>query len=307
MSTTFPPFPLADFPTQGAMSHLRQWNPLPMLMNLNPSAVERPTWPTLPALPLFGNTPVPPPRVMPTMPSAVAPQRHIDPTPPPTELQPDYTDQDLAAALMPLVEISLHQTLLQPGSLIDMHWEPWLRTTIRRALAEQRSLHEPIEEPGWFDHMLCHMNANWSGRSIDEVLSEKIRPFRVEQIYLLARDGGEMLAHAAIQPRHTKTNQVAAMARHLAQNIHDAEGTLRLQFRLPRGRNAELRAGRHSYLIAVVVGDFPEILRTDLDFILRRIEERYGKRLADRDPSLAVHLRPYLQDGLLLANPSLDP
>lgn len=307
MSTAFPPFPLTDFSTKGAMSNLRQWNPLPMLMNLNPSSVERPAWPALPALPLFGNAPVPTPRAMPPLPTAATPLPQPSPSPSRAESHADYTDEDLAAALMPVVEISLHQTLLQPGSLIDMHWEPWLRTTIRRAFAEQHSLHEPIEEPGFFNHMMCHIKANWSGRSIDEVLSEKFRHFRVEQVYLLARDGGEMLAHAAIGSRHAKPHQFAATARHLAQNIHDSDGTVRLQFRLPRGRNAELRAGRHSYLIAVVAGEFPEILRPDLDFILRRIEERFAARLAARDSLLSSHLMPYLQDALLLAHPSLHP
>ena len=307
MSPAFPPFPIADFPAAGGMNHPRPANPLPKLMNLNPGVVQRAPHPILPSLPLFGHTPVSS-RVMPTLPNAPA-----SPTRPQTvgasrTEEADYTDEDLAAALMPMVELSLHQTLLQPGSLIDIHWEPWLRTTLRRALAEQKSLGDHVEQPGWFDHLLCRVNANWSGRSVDDVLSEKFRHFRVEQVYLLARDRGEMIAHAAIDARlHTHHKQVIAMARHLVESMHDAEGTIRLQFRLPRGRRAELRVGRHSYLIAVVVGEFPEILRTDLDFILRRIEERYGKRFADHDALLASQLKTYLLDCLLLSNPALDP
>jgi hypothetical protein len=126
----------------------------------------------------------------------------------------------------------------------------------------------------------------------------------VEEVYLLERGSRELLSHAGIgEPGFSQNRRIVENARRLAESLHDDEGTIRLQFRQPRGRKAEVRVGRHAVLIAVVLGEFPEALRVDLDYCLRRVEERFSARFADRDESLARVVQTYLEECLLIAMP----
>jgi hypothetical protein len=185
---------------------------------------------------------------------------------------------------------------------MDTHWEPWLRSTIRRALAEQRSLQDTVEEPGLFDRFCWRIAAFFQGGNYEQMLWENTRRFRVEEVYLLERGSGALLSYAGIEELGKSSSwHVAEMARQLAESLYDDEGTIRLQFRQPRGRKAEVRVGRHAVLIAVVLGEFPEALRVDLDYCLRRVEERFSARFADRDESLARVIQTYLEECLLIA------
>jgi hypothetical protein len=220
------------------------------------------------------------------------------------EESPEFTDADWTAALMPAMEQSLQQTLHQSGSCMDTHWEPWLRSTIRRALAEQRSLQDAVEEPGVFQRFCWRIGAFFSDRSYEQMLWETTKRFRVEEVYLLERTGGALLSHAGIHGQGSVSRRgIAENARQLAKSLYDDEGTIRLQFRHARGRKAEVRVGRHAVLIAVVLGEFPEALRVDLDYCLRRVEERFGARFADHDESLARVVQAYLEECLLIAMP----
>ncbi len=222
----------------------------------------------------------------------------------PADELPDYTDEDLTAALAPVMEQSLQQTLHQSGSCMDTHWEPWLRSTIRRALAEQRSLQDTVDEPGLFERFCWRIAAFFQGGSYEQMLWENSKRFRVEEVYLLERGSRELLSHAGIgEPGFSQNRRILENARRLAESLHDDEGTIRLQFRQPRGRKAEVRVGRHAVLIAVVLGEFPEALRVDLDYCLRRVEERFSARFADRDESLARVVQTYLEECLLIAMP----
>jgi hypothetical protein len=299
MTATFSPFPTISTATV-------------------PAAEDRPSLPGLPPLPAAGMAAISAPPVLPTMPSKAslfssrpsAPSveetessRTVAPVLP-VEDSPDFTDEDLAAVLVPAMEQSLQQTLHQSGSCMDTHWEPWLRSTIRRALAEQRSLQDAVEEPGLFQRFCWRIGAFFRDRSYEQMLWENTKRFRVEEVYLLERGSGALLSHAGIdEPGASPSKRMAEKARHLAESLYDAEGTIRLQFRQPRGRKAEVRVGRHAVLIAVVLGEFPEALRVDLDYCLRRVEERFGARFCDRDESLARVVQTYLEECLLIAMP----
>lgn len=295
------------------------FSPFPTISTATAPAVEdRPALPGLPPLPAAGMAAISAAPVLPTMPSKAslfstrpsvpsveetASSRTVAPVMAADD-SPDFTDEDLAAALAPAMEQSLQQTLHQSGSCMDTHWEPWLRSTIRRALAEQRSLQDAVEEPGLVQRFCWRIGAFFSDRSYEQMLWENTKRFRVEEVYLLERGSGALLSHAGIdEPGAASGKRVEEKARHLVDSLYDAEGTTRLQFRQPRGRKAEVRVGRHAVLIAVVLGEFPEALRVDLDYCLRRVEERFGARFADHDESLARVVQTYLEECLLIAMP----
>jgi len=305
------PFPSTDFLSSTAMSNFREWLPFPVMVSATPAEKARPKLRHLPPLPLASSQQevAPASLVMPAMPAAAEVESN-----PPHILAPkrarvtsDYNDEDLAAALCPVVEQSVQQVFQQPGAMMESYWEPWLRTLIRRTFAEQRSLHEPIEEPGWLTQLSWSVGAFFRGRSYREVMWEKTGRFRIEEVYLLRANDGKLLAHAAVEALRSRgMRQVMEKAQMLAVARFDAEGALRSQFRLPQGLRAELRAGRYCDLIAVVSGVFPEPMLVDLDFLLRRIESRFGKDLLEQEAADLKGLRTLLVDCLLINAPSLS-
>ena len=305
------PFPSTDFLSSTAMSNFREWLPFPVLMNATASEVAFSKLPQLPPLPVASSPreTAPTSWVIPAMPAAGEPTERVAPISSARRARAtgDYNDEDLAAALCPVVEQSVQQVFQQPGAMMESYWEPWLRTLIRRTFAEQRSLYEPIDEPGWLSRLNWSVGAFFGGRSYREVLWEKTGRFRMEEVYLLRANDGKCLAHVAGDAqREGGMRRAMEMARLLADSRFDAEGALRSRFRLPQGLRAELRAGRFCDLVAVVSGNFPESLLVDLDFLLRRIESRYGKELVEQEDVDLTGLRPLLVDCLLINAPSFS-
>jgi hypothetical protein len=77
-----------------------------------------------------------------------------------------------------------------------------------------------------------------------------------------------------------------------------------LFYDLPEGRHAVVREGRNALLIAVVLGTPGDPLRIDLDYTLRRIEERFGARFDNLEDPLLLSIQPHLEDCLLIVAPS---
>lgn len=319
MNASLTPFPFVDLSLATGAKPGRAWVSFPMLMNNTASMPHITPRSVLPPLPAFwqpGNSVDGDLFAMPDSFASVPRESRMDspfvpriepvtPTVKPHSAETDYTDQDLVAALSPLLEDSLKQVLNRSDSLMETHWEPWLRMTMRRVLAEHRSLGEPIAEAGWLARLCWRFSAHLSGREYEEFLSEKHQQFRVEQVFLLSHEEGHMLAHACLdESRWGNSTAVLAQAEQLAEMMRDADGTLRLQFRLAEGRRAELRVGRAACLIVITMGIFPDSLHADLDFTLRRIEERFGARFPVRNAALAAKIKPMLTDCLYMADPA---
>lgn len=320
MNASYSPFPLVDVSLPSGVSPSLSWMPFPLLTNITGPFPQIATRVMLPPLPAHGDegsgacsdfSAIPDSTVDGTRQQAFAsPFTVATPNVPvvhdASAPQRDYTDEDLVTALTPLLEGSLHHIINHSGALMETQWEPWLRMTMRRVLAEHRALAEPVPEAGWLTRLYWRFSAHLSGREYQDYLADQHPYFRIEQVFLLSQDDGHLLAHACVdESRWGHSSVVMAQAAKLAEMMRDADGTIRLQFRLAEGRRAELRAGRAACLIAVTTGVFPDALRADLDFTLRRIEERYGKRFADRNAALVAKIKPMLMDCLLMADPAV--
>jgi hypothetical protein len=211
---------------------------------------------------------------------------------------PDFTDDDLRAALQPLVG-SL-------GSGLNFHdddaFEAVLRATFRRALAEHQG--GPFQEPGFPHRLLWRTQALFTSRSYDEVLSEKIRRFHVEEVHLLDRDRLSLVSYASSDPvRHANPRRVGSFARQLALRVKDESGAVQLGFELGEGRRTFIRPGEFCLLVAVVRGEINDLLKSDLDFALRRIESRFREPFLRGQP-LLKELQPLLEECLLIHSPA---
>jgi len=219
-------------------------------------------------------------------------------TPPVPEPEPDFTDSDLASALLPLVATR--------GIGFDFHddsaFEAVLRTTFRRALAEQHS--GPFDDPDFAHRILWRAQALFTGRSYDEVLADKIRRFHVEEVYLLDHDKLSLISYASNDPvRHAHPRKVGSFARQLALRVKDESGALQLGFELGENRRTFVRPGKFCHLVAVIRGEINDLVKADLDFALRRIETRFHEPFVQGQPLLR-ELQPLLEECLLIHSPA---
>jgi len=217
----------------------------------------------------------------------------------PAKREADFTDADLAAALLPLVPAA---SGANPSFHDDASFEAVLRATFRRALAEHQS--GPFQDPDITHRMLWRMQALFSSRTYDEVLADKIRRFHVEEVYLLDRDRLSLVSYASSDPvKHADARRAGPFARQLASRVKDETGALQLGFELGEGRRTFVRAGSFCYLVAVIRGEINDLVKADLDFALKRIETRYRSPFVQGHP-LLKELQPLLEECLLIHSPA---
>lgn len=216
---------------------------------------------------------------------------------------PDFTDADLTAALLPLVGAAGSGTGLNFHD--DASFEAVLRTTFRRALAEQHS--GPFQDPDLTHRILWRAQALFTSRSYDEVLADKLRRFSVEEVYLLDRDKLSLISYASCDPvRHANPRKVGSFSKQLAIRVKDESGAILLGFELGENRRTFVRPGRFCHLIAVIRGEINDLVKADLDFALRRIETRFEDPFVQGHP-LLKELQPLLEECLLIHSPAAPP
>ena len=286
MTGTLPPLPTspaAPFRDAGIPRVLVENLPLPGSLPQAPAARL-----AVPSLGDFAAAPASPAATLPA-----------DPAPPADcPARPDFTDADLAEALLPFMGggtpgIAFHD---------DASFEAVLRATFRRALAEHHA--GPFHDPGLTHRILWRAQALFTSRSYDEVLADKIRRFSVEEVYLLDRDKLSLVSYASCDPvRHSNPRRVGSFARQLGLRVRDEGGALLLGFELGENRRTFVRPGKFSLLVAVVHGEINDLVKADLDFALRRIETRYHQPFVQGDP-LLKELQPLLEECLLIHSPA---
>jgi hypothetical protein len=150
---------------------------------------------------------------------------------------------------------------------------------------------------------MWHLQALFSSRAYEDVLADKIRRFHVEEVYLLDRDRLSLVSYASADPmRHANPRKVGSFARQLALRLRDESGALQLGFELGENRRTFVRAGRFCYMIAVIQGESNDLMKSDLDFALKRIETRYRTPFVQGQP-LLKELQPLLEECLLIHSP----
>lgn len=276
--------------------------PLPPWPSAPAAAVQAalPSWPAgLSALP----SPAPPPAPFETF-----PQQIVDKTPPPSNPQrqeTDFTDEDLREALGPILQNAVQQAARFSGNGIDAYFEPMLRATMRRTMAEQSSGTRPFHAPGAFDRLIWHLQALFTSRTYEDIFFEKTHRFQVEEVFLVDTASLALVSFASSDPaRHASAKRVTSAVQRIALQLRDDEGKLRENLELGDQRHAISRQGRFAILIAVVRGQTNELLIADLEFALHRIEDRFREQFQSEGSPLLHALQPFLEDCVLIQAPA---
>ena len=217
----------------------------------------------------------------------------------------DFTDDDLREAFGPIMETAVRNAVYAKENGIDTYLEPMLRATIRRALAEYSPASRPFQAPGAFDRFIWHVQALFTSRTYEDIFFEKTRRFQVEEVFLLDGSTLAMVSFASCDPaRHSSARRISATAQRLALQLKDEEGEIRPSFELSDHRRVISRKGRHVILMALVRGQPGELVYSDLEFALRRIEDHFREQFREDGSSLLYALQPFLEDCLLIQAPA---
>ncbi len=232
-------------------------------------------------------------------PAPYTPARIVEPP------QPDFTDDDLREAFGPIVEQAVRSAVYAKENGIDTYLEPMLRATIRRALAEYSPSSRPFQAPGGLDRFVWHLQALFTSRTYEDIIFEKTHRFQVEEVFLVDVASLALVSFASCDPaRHASVKRVASTVQRLALQLRDATGKTRDSFELPDQRNVVTCAGRFVTLMAVVRGQPSELVLADLEFALRRIEDRFREQFQQEGSALLFALQPFLEDCLLIQAPA---
>ena len=222
-----------------------------------------------------------------------------------TETEPDFTDDDLREAFGPIVEEAVRKAVYAKENGIDTYLEPMLRATIRRALAEYAPASRPFQPPGVLDRFFWHVRALFTSRTYEDIFFEKTRRFQVEEVFLLDSSTLALVSFASCDPaRHASVRRVTATAQRLALHLRDSSGKFHPSFELSSTHRAVARRGRHVVLAAIVRGRPGELVLSDLEFALRRIEDHFRDQFEQEGSALLHELQPFLEDCLLIQAPA---
>lgn len=217
----------------------------------------------------------------------------------------DFTDDDLRQALSPIIEQAVRSAVYAQENGIDTYLEPMLRATIRRALAEYSPASRPFRAPATYDRFIWHLQALFTSRTYEDIVFEKTHRFQVEEVFLVDAASLALISFASCDPaRHASAKRVSPTVHRLALTLRDEDGKIRENFELPDQRHALTSPGRLVHLIAVVRGRPSELILADLEFALRRIEDRFREQFNQDGSPLLFALQPFLEDCLLIQAPA---
>lgn len=217
----------------------------------------------------------------------------------------DFTDDDLREAFGPIVEEALRKAVYAKENGMDTYLEPMLRATIRRALAEYSPASRPFQAPATYHRFIWHLQALFTSRTYEEILFKKTHRFQMDEVFLLDIASLALVSFASCDPaRHASAKRVNSTVQRIALQLRDIDGKTRNTFETSDKRTAIARQGRFVCLVAIVRGRSNELILADLDFALRRIEERFRTQFLEQGSALLHPLQPYLEDCLLIQAPA---
>lgn len=225
----------------------------------------------------------------------------------PTE-RPEYTDEDLRDALSPMIGQSVDKFLYTPNHGVHTYLEPMLRSTVRRAIAEQMDDISPFQDVTGWDKFSWKMRALFSSRSYEDVVFDYTQRYQVEEVYLLRRHTRSLISYASNNPsRHVQVKKVQDTVKKIAskydKNAKNGEAEPALEWE--DDRQLIIRRGDHCTLIAIIHGSSNAILKSDLDYALRQAEERFGQSLEEENDIHLQILQPLLEGCLLIKAPAI--
>ncbi len=201
-------------------------------------------------------------------------------------------DEELTETLYPVVEKSIYRSVktnIQPmADALFPVMGPAIRKAIQDAMRKTvESLNQTLESSFTVKGIKWRLQAKATGRSYAEIVLKNTLLFRVEQVFLIHRGTGLLIAHESINPLHDEnSDMISSMLTAIQDFVRDS-------FKVDDSQNLEsiqvgsasvwLEQSPNVILAAVVEGDPPLSLRDLMGETLEEIHHRFGRMLNDFD------------------------
>ncbi len=217
-------------------------------------------------------------------------------------------DAQLSQSLAPTIESALKESVKKdPRILTDVVF-PIIGPAIRRAIADAfskmvQSLNQTMEHSLSVQGFKWRFEAMRTGKSFAEVVLSRTLIYRVEQVFLIHKETGLLLAHAQVPNASAQdADMVSGMLTAIQDFMRDAfkaegDGLRSTQY---GDYNVWLESSRQLTLAAFIRGTAPEDFRATLQDALDRISIDQNAALKDfhGDAAPFEESRPVLEDCL---------
>jgi hypothetical protein len=201
-------------------------------------------------------------------------------------------DEELTETLYPVVEKSIYRSVktnIQPmADALFPVMGPAIRKAIQDAMRKTvESLNQTLESSFTVKGIKWRLQAKATGRSYAEIVLKNTLLFRVEQVFLIHRGTGLLIAHESINPLHDEnSDMISSMLTAIQDFVRDS-------FKVDDSQNLEsiqvgsasvwLEQSPNVILAAVVEGEPPLSLRDLMRETLEEVHHRFGRMLNDFD------------------------
>jgi outer membrane protein OmpA-like peptidoglycan-associated protein len=188
-------------------------------------------------------------------------------------------DAQLSESLAPTIESALKESVKKDPTVLTDVVFPIIGPAIRRAIADAfskmvQSMNQSMEHSFSVQGLKWRLEAKRTGKSFAEVVLSRTLLYRVEQVFLIHKESGLLLAHARAEGTSGQdADMVSGMLTAIQDFMHDAfraegEGLRSTQY---GDYNVWLESNRRLTLAAFIRGSAPEDFRTTLQDALDRI------------------------------------
>lgn len=235
------------------------------------------------------------------------------------QMRREKDDHALAEALAPTIEATLHDSVRDRPHVIADALFPVMGPAIRKSIAETlRTMLESFNEA--LEHSLSWRGIQWriesmrTGTPFAQIVMLHSLVYRVEEVFLIHRNTGLVLSHAAA-PDVTQidTDMLAGLLsaiEQFAKEAFRAEHSESLDSFQVGEKPTWVEAGPHAILAAAFRGNAPSEFRLRMRHVLEEIHARYGAVLERFDGDAAPFrtteelLVPLLEKGVRETEPS---
>jgi outer membrane protein OmpA-like peptidoglycan-associated protein len=223
-------------------------------------------------------------------------------------------DHALQNALNPLLEEALRISVARNSRLLADTLFPIIGRAVRNSVAHAlraivESLNETLERSVSWDALKWRLESLRTGKPFGEIVLARSLRYRVEQVFVIHREAGLLLAHVSRERESTQENEtISGMLTAVEDFVHDsfAETSGAELDTVELGEfNVWIQHGPQTLLCAVVTGTPPRELRNVLQRTLEELHSKFAPVLTryDGDTESTSAMRPLLQACLVGQQP----
>jgi|GEM_PF-2257416 len=201
-------------------------------------------------------------------------------------------NEDLTETLFPVVEKSIYRSVktnIQPmADALFPVMGPAIRKAIQDAMRKTvESLNQTLESSFTVKGIKWRIQAKATGKSYAEIVLRNTLKFRVEQVFLIHRNSGLLIAHESFSAGHDDNSDlISSMLTAIQDFVNDSfnrgEGQSLESIQVGSG-SVWLEQSPNVILAAVVEGDPPLSLRDVMKETLEEVHHRFGRQLNEFD------------------------